>query len=63
MKLDDAKLLRAAEILDAEARLLFDSFTNRGRWVSSDGSHESARRDHDEYRAIARHFRKAVGRL
>ena len=55
----DETLLRAAELLEQDARVLFDSYTNRGRWVSSDGSHVVVREEYQERLRIARRLRKA----
>lgn len=63
MKLLDTDLLRAAELLTEHAEELKRSTTCNGRWVSSDGSHERDKADHDEMLAIARRFRKIVGTL
>jgi hypothetical protein len=63
MKPLDEDLVRAAELLEQGARMLYDSFTCRGKWVSSDGGHLAAKQEHDEQRRIARRLRKVVGTL
>lgn len=43
-------LIRAAEVLEREARGLFDCHTSRGRWA---GDYADAKADHDEMLALA----------
>lgn len=59
----DEDLLRAAEILEREAMVLFKSFTVRGKWASLDESHVQAKRDRDECLRLAKRFRRIVGTL
>ena len=54
-------ITRAAEILDEYATLLFEMNTVDGEWpVALDEYTDNAKRDCEEYRALANRLRKAL---
>ncbi len=54
-----ADILRAAEILDREARVLAFSYKAGNRWPARTGQ---TKKDHDEMRRIARRLRRMAGK-
>ena len=55
-----ADLLRAAEILDREAKILHSCHTAAGKWPAR---WAPTKRDHDEMRRLARRLRRFAGTI
>lgn len=62
-RLLDDDLVRAAEILEGEAEALLRSHTVHGEWDLATEIDRRAKADYDEYRAIAKRFRRVAGKL